>query len=450
MKIGWKLLFLLVAILGLGAWLSLDHHARARAEVLWRQLSGTVAHAGEPRSSKTWTPDSLPKPPWDHKIVLSPEQVNGIGVRAVAVQQQTLPTLLRLSGVTDYDPAKLTIVRPQFFSRVEEVLVDLGDVVKKDTPLLELFSTDLAVAKNDYETAISQHARDQKVLDNKTPLAAHNSIPRNELIEAQNDEAKSKLQMKLAREKLLVFGLTEQEIAAVPNEDGVKKAKMILRSPAAGIVIKRSVVRGNYYSQTDELMQIAPLEHLWVRGAVSELDADKVQEGQKLKVVFPYSGLTIDSKVEYIDKAIDMDTRAAKFRASIPNPGGKLKAAMFVRVLLEIPPKESQTVIPRGAMVSVDRVDYVYVKEPGKGLKFERRPILVAKENNDFVLVSKPQHQSPGLKPGEEVVATGSLILEQMYEDRVMVEGEFLSIQPELDELFDPLDQHNVSISVKP
>jgi cobalt-zinc-cadmium efflux system membrane fusion protein len=154
--------------------------------------------------------------------------------------------------------------------------------------------------------------------------------------------------------------------------------------------------------------------------------------------------------VEYIDKAIDMDTRTAKFRASIPNPGGKLKAAMFVRVLLQIPPKSGQTVIPRGAMVSVDRVDYVFVKVPGKEYKFERRPILVASENNDYVIVSGAHPGNLGLKPGDEVAASGSLILEQMYEDRVMVEGEFPSTQPELDERTDPLNQHNVSILVRP
>jgi cobalt-zinc-cadmium efflux system membrane fusion protein len=288
------------------------------------------------------------------------------------------------------------------------------------------------------------------VLDYKAPLAETNAIPRKDLIEAQNDEAKSLLQMKLAKDKLLVFGLTENEIADVPNEDGVKKAKMILRSRAAGIVIKRSAVRGNYYDSKDELMQIAPLEHLWVRGNVSELDADKVQVGQKLKVVFPYSALTIDGKVEYIDKAIDTDSRSAKFRSSISNPEGRLKAAMFVRVLLEVPPKPGQTVIPRGAMVSVDRVDYVFVKQPGKNDKFERRPIVVAKENNDFVLVSETSPGNLELKPGDEVVATGSLILEQIYEDRVMAEGEFLSTQPELDEKTVPLNDHEVSISVKP
>ena len=450
MKIPWKLTFFLAVIAGIATWLTLDHRTRGHVEDLWHRASSSAGPAEEPRSSKVWFPESTSQVPWDHTIELSDEQSKGIGVRRRAVEQQTLPTLLRLSGITDYDPATLTVVRSQFDSRVDKVLVDLGSVVKPGDPLLELFSTDLAVAKNDYETAVSQHARDKKVLDYKAPLAETNSIPRKDLIEAQNDEAKSNLQMKLAKDKLLVFGLTEKEIADVPNEDGVKKARMILRSRAAGIVIKRSVVRGNYYDSKDELMQIAPLDHLWVRGNVSELDADKVQVGQRLKVIFPYSTLTIDAKVEYIDKAIDMDTRSAKFRASIRNPEGRLKAGMFVRVLLEVSPKPGQTVIPRGAMVSVDRVDYVFAKQPGTNDKFERRPIVVVKENNDFVVVSQPSPGNPELKPGDEVVATGSLILEQMYEDRVMVEGEFLSTQPELDERIGPVNSHETSISVKP
>ena len=74
----------------------------------------------------------------------------------------------------------------------------------------------------------------------------------------------------------------------------------------------------------------------------------------------------------------------------------------------------------------------------------------MAKENNDFVLVSSPGNGHRELQPGDEVVSTGSLILEQMYENRVMVEGEFLTAQPELDERLDPLKTHNASISVEP
>ena len=52
----------------------------------------------------------------------------------------------------------------------------------------------------------------------------------------------------------------------------------------------------------------------------------------------------------------------------------------------------------------------------------------MAKENNDVVIVAAPSLGHPGLTPGEEVVTTGSLILEQMYEDRVMTEGGLLAL----------------------
>jgi cobalt-zinc-cadmium efflux system membrane fusion protein len=447
----WKFLLSLVVIAGFAAWMMLNPSARDRAEVLWRRFTSSQAVAGQAQTSKVWNPQPSSGEQWDRLIVLDAERIQGIGLQTVAVEKQTEPTLLRLSGVTDYDPATLSIVRTLFDSRVDRVLVDLGSKIKKGDPLLELFSTDLAAAKNDYEMARSQHDRDKKVLDYKAPLAQNNALPRKELIEIENDEAKSRYQMKLARDKLLVFGLTPEEIDNVANEDGVQKAKMILRSRADGIVIKRTVVQGNNYDSKDELMQIAPLDHLWVRGSVSELDADKVQVGQKLRVEFPYSGLSIPATVEYIDKAIEAETRSAKFRTSIPNPEGRLKAGMFVRVLLQIPPKPGQTLIPRTAMVSVDRVDYVFVKKAGTTGQFERRPITVAKENNDFVLVAPATQSHHRLEAGEEVVSVGSLILEQMYEDHVMASGEFLATQPEEDEKkVNGLNHHDVSISVKP
>jgi cobalt-zinc-cadmium efflux system membrane fusion protein len=178
-------------------------------------------------------------------------------------------------------------------------------------------------------------------------------------------------------------------------------------------------------------MKIAPLDHLWVRGNVSELDADQVELGQNMRILFPSSNLTLEAKVGYIDKAIDPDSRSAKFRTTINNPDGRLKAGMFVRMSLDIPPATGNTIIPRIAMVSVDRYDYVFVKKPGKANRFERRLVAVVKENNDVVIVTKPSPGHPGLTPGEEVVTTGSLILEQMYEDRVMTEGGLLASGPE-------------------
>src|SRR5579864_6114553 len=109
---------------------------------------------------------------------------------------------MRLAGATDYDPATLTNVRAQFDnSRVERVRVDLGSIVKQGDPLIDIFSTDLADAKNSYETTSNQWRRDKKVLDYKAPLAKATTLPMKELIEVENDEAQSRLAMKLAKDK---------------------------------------------------------------------------------------------------------------------------------------------------------------------------------------------------------------------------------------------------------
>ncbi|QEH34610.1 Cobalt-zinc-cadmium resistance protein CzcB [Aquisphaera giovannonii] len=440
MKIRWKPLLGVALVAGVSAWLAVDHRARGRAAELLGELAGRPAHAGEDRPDKAWTeaPPSRPEETARGILTLTDEQVKGIDLKTVPVKAQTEPVILRLPGVTDYDPATLTIVRPQFDSRVDRVLVDLGTVVKQGDPLLEIFSTELAEAKSNYELARSQWIRDKRVLDYKTPLAQNETLPRKELIEIENDEAKSRLQMKLAKDKLLVYGLTEKEVEDAQKEDGVQKARMTMRSRADGIVVKRSVVQGNYYDSKDELMQVAPLDHLWVRGSVSELDADKVEIGQKIRVIFPYSDKFIEDHVEYIDKAIDPETRSARFRASITNPEKRFKAGMFVKVRLEIPPKPDQTVIPRGSMVSVDRLDFVFIRKeapPGKA-RFERRHILVASESSDWVVVPPPSRDHLGLKPGEEVVTNGSLILEQLYEDRLTTEGETPRERPIDDETF--------------
>ena len=168
---------------------------------------------------------NAPQRPWNRILTLTPDEIRAIGLKTEIVKEQTEPTELRLFGTTDYDPATVTVVRTQFDSRVEEVLVDLGNTVKVDTPLLELFSTELAEAKSNYEAAISQWERDKKVLEYKTELAKNDNLAKKELIEAENDEAQSRLKKKLARDKLLVYGLTDKEIENARKEDGVQKAQ---------------------------------------------------------------------------------------------------------------------------------------------------------------------------------------------------------------------------------
>ena len=178
MKTHWKMLAAVLLIAAAATVLAFNSWTRAQVVGVLKQLS-QGRHQTEPSSSdKAWIEELAAKSsvPWDRVLTLESSQIQAIGLKMVPVIQQTEPTILKLFGTSDYDPAKVTVVRTQFDSRVDKVLVDLGSTVKEGDPLLELFSTDLAEAKSNYEATISQWLRDKKVLDYKTPLATGNSI----------------------------------------------------------------------------------------------------------------------------------------------------------------------------------------------------------------------------------------------------------------------------------
>jgi cobalt-zinc-cadmium efflux system membrane fusion protein len=385
--------------------------------------------AQPPAESKT-VETTAASPPWDGFVRLNKQDAEAIGLFVPTVQPQVEPIKLPLMGRTDYDPNTLSKIRPRFDTLVEKVRAELGQKVEKGFPLVDLFSTELAAAKNDFQTAYVQWQHDLRLLEMRKKLFEQKAISQQVLVDSQNDESKSRLAFTTAKEKLMVFGVPEDQInpllqnlgdLPLPQELHVvsDKAKMTRLSPVEGIVIVRDAVPGNLYDNNDVLMVIAPLDHLFVWVNVYEADQARVAMGQEMEIRFPYLDQTLLGKVEYVANEVSKDTRAIKIRASIPNVDGKLKADMLVRATLKIPPESGQTVIPRLAMVVMNGNEYAFVqKDPvnkKETLQFERRQLVVAEERDDHVVVKT------GLKPGEHVASNGSLVLAQLYEDQQMV-----------------------------
>jgi cobalt-zinc-cadmium efflux system membrane fusion protein len=350
--------------------------------------------------------------PWDGTLTLTSEAQAAIGLAVAPVTAQTEATPLPVLGTTKHDETKLTKIRPFFRGRVDKVHVGVGEKVTPDMPLVDLYSADLARAKTDFVIERSQWQYEKKLLDRRTELAKTNAITGTLLLETQSREMRERHEYEVAREKLQVFGLTDKEIAHVDQEQGEDKARLTLRSPATGIVIRRDVVSGNLYDENDVLMTIAPGDHLWVWGNVFESNLSLVHLGQKWVIEFPFSGKTLTGNVEFIAEGVDPETHAVRVRTSIPNVGGQFKADMLVRGHLEVEPEPGNVAIPRSALVIVDGNTYAFVREPGTSDKFVRRVVQTSQEKNDQAIVRS------GLEPGEEVVVTGALFLEQMYEDQ--------------------------------
>lgn len=374
---------------------------------------------------------------WDGLVHVTSEEQKTIGFQFAPVKAQIEPLKLELNGRTAYDDTTVTKVRPRFDTRVEKVMATLGQTVAEGSPLVELYSIDLANAKSDFQTKFVQWQRDQKLYALRKSLVASGAISQQLWVDTQNNEQESRLAFNLAHDKLDTFyEVPKEEIDPLLKNLGdqtfdvkqfgtiTNKARMIMRAKKPGIVIEREVVPGNYYESTDVLMVIAPLDHLWVWVNVYEKDQDKVHLGQAMEIQFPFSDQKIIGRVDYVAPAVSKDTRAVRVRASIPNPDAKLKSEMFVKAVLQIQAMKGYTVIPRLAMVAINGSEYAFVRVPHakdeseeetRTDRFKRVGIKIALENADDVIVAE------GLSPGDEVVTNGSLILSQLYEDQAMV-----------------------------
>jgi RNA polymerase sigma factor (sigma-70 family) len=149
-------------------------------------------------------------------------------------------------------------IRPRFECQVEKVRIKAGQTVRKGDPLLDLFSNELSEAKSHYEMARSQWNHDKRVLDYKAPLVQANTLPQKELLDAKNEETQSRLKLELAKDKLLVYGLSANAIENLDTEAGERRARLTLHASVDGTVLEVGAELGNLYDANSVLMVIVP------------------------------------------------------------------------------------------------------------------------------------------------------------------------------------------------
>lgn len=405
---------LALGAIGLATWIFWPQ-VRAASESLVKRVRGEKPHHGVAAAESPRNQQAAHLAHGGQQIVLTQRAVEAMGVATRPVLPQTEPIKLELLGTTEYITETVTQVRPMFRGRADKVHVAVNQPVRKGDPLVDLYSKELAEAKNAYVVERIQWVYDQKLLDDREKLVKSNAIATVLFEETRNNAMKSRKEYEVARNKLGVYGLTDSEIEGVEQESGAQTARLTLRAPTDGYVIGRDVVPGNLYDENDVLLTVAPLDRLWVWGNVFESDLDLVHLGQSWEIGFPFLTDKALGKVEYISNRVDPNTHAVRIRTSIPNLQGRLKSDMLVRGILAIDPIDGRTEVPRTSLVVDGGRSFVFVRVPNHPDRFEHRRVDVAQEKEDHAVISS------GLKAGEEVVHVGGLLLAQVYDDLRLV-----------------------------
>ncbi len=123
-----------------------------------------------------------------------------------------------------------------------------------------------------------------------------------------------------------------------------------LLAPATGVVLVRQAELGEVMAPGTPVVTIADLDHLWMRGYISETDLGKVRQGQSATVktdTYPgkvYKGRVsfISSQAEFTPKSVETHkervTLVYRIKIDLDNPNHELKPGMPADAVIDTMP----------------------------------------------------------------------------------------------------------------
>jgi Cu(I)/Ag(I) efflux system membrane fusion protein len=318
-------------------------------------------------------------------IFISPERQQITGIRFGQVNMQNMEKVVQTVGRLEFDEKKVTTVSPKIGGWIEDLYVDYtGKLVRKDQPLLSIYSPDLVSAQEEFLLAL----KIKKVY--AAQPSAEGSTQGENLLQS-------------ARKRLLLWDISPKQVENL-EKTGEMKKNLTLYSPVDGFVMEKMVFKGMGVMPGAALYKIGDLSSIWVIADVYEYELPFIQVGQKASIALSYyPGEFFEGTATYIYPSLDPKTRTAKVRFDLPNPEFRLKPEMWASVEIKIA-LGRKLVVPEDAVMDTGTMQMAFV-DRGQGY-FEPRHIQVGSKVKGFYEVLS------GLGEGEKVVTSANFLID--------------------------------------
>jgi membrane fusion protein, copper/silver efflux system len=303
---------------------------------------------------------------------------------------------VRLYGKVQADERMLQSQVAQFPGRIEKLMVNFtGERVRKGQTLALIYSPDLITAQQ-------------------------------ELLEAGKTKQDQPEIYEASKERLRLWKLTEEQIAAIENSGNVQNNFGVV-SNTNGIVTARRVNNGDYISQGTVLFDVADLSKVWIQFDAYESDLPFIKIDDKITFTLQaLPGSEFSGNILFIDPVIDPVTRVAKVRVEISNQSGTLKPEMFATGIVRARLNEyrNNLVIPKSAVLWTGKRSIVYVKQA-----VTDEPVFKIREIGLGPMLGNSYVVTDGLTEGEEIVTQGTFSVDAAAQ----LEGKPSMMNPALD-----------------
>jgi len=266
----------------------------------------------------------------------------------------------------------------------------LGDDVKKGQLLMRIQSSDLASAFSDYGKAKADEQLARAQQERTQLLYERGAIARKDMEIAQDAEQKAQVDLRTTAEHLRIVGGDLDRPSPVVD----------IRAPASGTVVEQNVTDSSGVKTLDNspnLFTIADLSRVWILCDVYENQLPFVKLGDTADVKLnSYPDRTFHARVSNIGRVLDPNTRTAKVRLDLANPG-IMRAGMFATAIFFGANKDPVAAVPATAVLHLHDRDWVYLPlSPGK---FRRTEVRSGGTTSDGM-----QIVATGLNAGQQVV----------------------------------------------
>jgi membrane fusion protein, multidrug efflux system len=188
-------------------------------------------------------------------------------------------------------------------------------------------------------------------------------------------------------------------------------AKKRIVAPFAGRLGIVLVYPGQFLGSGDPLVVLETIDPIHVDFSLPQQELGRLATGLPVRfTVDAYPGQSFEAKITAISPRVSDATRDLDLRATLANPGEKLRPGMYARVEVVLPATERALVLPASAVVHNPYGETIYVIEQGVA---HQRFIKTGPSRGDLILVLS------GLKPGEQVVTSGQIKLRNGSEVRI-------------------------------
>src|SRR6266566_1280580 len=246
------------------------------------QLQGTAASAPELRTRHTEPDEEKPA-----LVRLTQDQITAAHIDLTTARGATLARRITVPGTVVLHADRIARVSVRLSAIVGELRKKIGDPGAKDEILAILESREVADAKSEYFAARLTNELQQDLFERDKTLWDKRISNEQQFLRSRNAAAQSRMKLDIARQKLLALGLTEKDIAALPDEPEASLRRQEVRSPMAGRVVERKVDLGMAVGRDNletELFVIVDLDRVWVELNVSPADLPVLKEGQPVSI----------------------------------------------------------------------------------------------------------------------------------------------------------------------